>query len=86
MLKGIKKNMIVLRRPESAIFEEAYFILKEDAEREDGKSLVEEANRILNKSLPILPKRSRKKRALFLLLAFMSGAVITAGILLPCLL
>ncbi len=50
MLKGCQKNVIMLRGTDSEIFEEAFFVLKRDAEL-DGKlrenDMITEAKRIL---------------------------------------
>ena len=46
MIKGAQKKMIVVKTAESAVFEEAYFVLRRDsiAEEED---MVREASRII---------------------------------------
>lgn len=51
MVKGISRQVIVLHSPEQKLFEEAIFILKEDALRNGGISndeLLKEAKRLMN--------------------------------------
>lgn len=49
MIKGARKQMIVVRTGNSRYFDEAYFVLREDAQKEKRKSrdILSEANRIL---------------------------------------
>ena len=54
MIKGAQKKMIVLRTHNSRMFEEAYFVMRREAEG-DGASeqdMIREANRILERNLP----------------------------------
>ncbi len=54
MIRGAQKRMIVLRTRDSRVFEEAYFVMRREAEG-DGASeqdMIREANRILERSLP----------------------------------
>ena len=54
MIRGAQKRMIVLRTRDSRVFEEAYFVVRREAEG-DGASeqdMIREANRILERSLP----------------------------------
>ena len=54
MIRGAQKRMIVLRTRDSRVFEEAYFVLRREADG-DGASeqdMIREANRILERSLP----------------------------------
>ena len=54
MIKGARREMIVVRTGGSRYFDEAYFVLREDAQREKRKSkdILSEANRILAEMLP----------------------------------
>ena len=54
MLRGAKKNMIVVRTRDSRMFEEAYFVMRRDAKaaEEDDLSILWEANRILESARP----------------------------------
>ncbi len=54
MIRGAQKRMIVVRTRDSRVFEEAYFVMRREAEG-DGASeqdMIREANRILERSLP----------------------------------
>lgn len=54
MLRGAKKNMIVVRTRDSRVFEEAYFVMRRDrqVERADDPDILWEANRILETAIP----------------------------------
>lgn len=50
MVKGISKQVIVVHAPEPQLFEQAIFILREDAIKGEGvteEALLKEANRIV---------------------------------------
>ena len=51
MVKGISRQVIVMQSPDPKLFEQAIFILKEDAIGQDGvteEALLKEANRLIN--------------------------------------
>ena len=50
MVKGISKQVIVVHSPEPKLFEQAIFILKEDAQGITDEQLLKEANRALRGS------------------------------------
>ena len=54
MLRGTKRDMIVVRTRDSRLFEEAYFVMRRNAgkARPDELDMLWEANRILESSLP----------------------------------
>ena len=59
MVKGVSKQVIVLHSPEQKLFEEAIFILKEDALRGGGVSnddLLKEARKLMGQQ-NAAPKR-----------------------------
>ncbi len=59
MVKGISKQVIVVQSPDPKLFEQAIFILKEDAIRSGGISeeiLLKEAHRLMNEQ-GTTPKR-----------------------------
>lgn len=62
MIKGARKQMIVVRTGNSRYFDEAYFVLREDAQRDKRKSkdILSEANRILAEMAPD-PSSLKKK-------------------------
>ena len=48
MVKGISRQVIVVHSPEPKLFEQAIFILKEDAQEVTDEQLLKEANRALH--------------------------------------
>ena len=56
-VKGISKQVIVVQSPEIQLFEQAIFILKDDAAAVSEDKLLQEANRLLQH-----PKKNRKGR------------------------
>lgn len=55
MLRGSQRKMIVVRTRDSRLFEEAYFVMRRDAEEReaatDGEDMLWEANRLLESSM-----------------------------------
>lgn len=54
MIKGARKEMIVVRTSSSRYFDEAYFVLRDDAQKERRKNtdILSEANHILAQIAP----------------------------------
>ena len=52
MVKGISKQVIVVHSPDPKLFEQAIFILKEDAREVTDEQLLKEANRALHSASP----------------------------------
>ena len=54
MLRGTQRHMIVVRTRNSPLFEEAYFVMRRDADRLEAErpDMLWEANRILENALP----------------------------------
>lgn len=53
MLRGARKNMIVVRTRDSRVFEEAYFVMRRDrGTAVDEADMLWEANRILESTVP----------------------------------
>ena len=53
MVKGISRQVIVVHSPDKRLFEQAIFILKDDAIGQEGvtdEALLKEANRLINGS------------------------------------
>ena len=69
MVKGISRQVILVRSPETDLFEQAIFILKDNADAITDEMLLKEAKRIINS-----PKK--KKHISGPLWAF-GGAVLT---------
>jgi len=61
MVKGISRQVIVVHAPDPKLFEQAIFILKEDAVGQEGitnEKLLKEAKRIISGSDAVCRKRS----------------------------
>ena len=52
MVKGISRQVIVVHSPEPKLFEQAIFILREDAREVTDEQLLKEANRALHSASP----------------------------------
>ncbi len=84
MLKGCRKQMIVLRGTGSEIFDEAYFVLKKSEERafsheRERKSMLLEANRILEENRMGEGTRGKNYYLVRYLLFFLSGIILGGG-------
>ncbi len=81
MIKGARKQMIVVRTGNSRYFDEAYFVLKEEAQKDSRKSkdILNEANRLLSEiatdSAPAPHLQHRKW--LFFCIGSLCGAVLS---------
>ena len=78
MIKGARKEMIVVRTAGNRYFDEAYFVLREDTQKQRPKStdILNEANRILAEITPEHPHTPKKQNRqwLFFLIGSFSGA------------
>lgn len=61
MVKGVSKQVIVVHSPEPKLFEQAIFILKEDAQGITDEVLLKEAQQAIR-----MPSGAGKKRKLYL--------------------
>ncbi len=61
MVKGVSRQVVVVRSPDPKLFEQAIFILKEGAQGVSDEALLKEANRAIRSPIP-----SGKKRKLYL--------------------
>ncbi len=78
MIKGAQKQMIVVKTSSSRYFEEAYFVLKNDATKKRNRTdLLTEANRILKESENV---RTGKKKHRSPVLWFGIGVLLGVGI------
>ena len=81
MIKGARKEMIVVRTGSSRYFNEAYFVLRDDAQKEKRKGIdiLSEANRILAEISPELsPASTKQKRGwIFFVIGSLCGAVLS---------
>lgn len=82
MLKGCKKQMIVLRGTGSEIFDVAYFILKNGIKPEDHTAMLIEANRIIEENRINTKRPQNTRSALKSTLIFALGALLGAGLVL----
>ena len=71
MVKGISRQVILVHSPDTKLFEQAIFILKENAGTVTDEMLLQEAKGIINSS-----KRKRTHCALWVC----SGAIFTGAI------
>ncbi len=81
MIKGAHKEMIVVRTGNSRYFDEAYFVLREDAQKSKRKNtdILGEANRILADISPeVVPANAKKGRQWFFFgMGGLCGAVLS---------
>ena len=67
MVKGISRQVIVVQAPEPKLFDQAIFILKENAQGVTDEMLLKEANRAIREGKP------EKKRHFYLYGAVWAG-------------
>lgn len=74
MVKGTSRQVIVVHSPDKKLFDQAIFILKDDAEGITDEALLKEANQAIR-----WPLRSERKRKLYLYGPFWAccGALVT---------
>jgi hypothetical protein len=81
MIKGARKEMIVVRTGNSRYFDEAYFVLREEVQRdkEKSKDILGEANRILAEiaSDPSHTQKKKKREWLFFAIGCACGTVLS---------
>ena len=85
MIRGAKKQMIVLHTGSSPYFDTAYFILKnrQGKERHHTGDMLAEANRILCENQPARPTgRHHRGRLICFFAGAVCGAAVIGGILL----
>lgn len=85
MLKGIQKNMIWVKTPESRFFEAAYFVMRPSRRSDqprDGEML-REANRLLTEGTRKrpLPLRERRRRSICTFLAGLGAGLALSALL-----
>lgn len=81
MIRGARKEMIVVRTGDSRYFDEAYFVLRDDTKKDKQKSkdILSEANRILAEIAPEHPVASKNKNRqwLFFGVGSLLGAILS---------
>ena len=84
MVKGIQREMVMVRTAQSELFEMAYFILRSDTEKKYGsKSIIYEANSIVSAICADGAREKEKKKrrsqrragALWFLSGVLAGAM-----------
>lgn len=80
MLRGCQKRVIHLRDTKSQLFDEAYFIIREQSDAQTSPTpheMVKEAQRIIRQSLPEaeLLRRQKMKLRVGLCLSFFFGVL-----------
>ena len=81
MVKGIQREMVMVRTAESELFELAYFILRSDAQKKCGaKSIISEANSIVSAVCAdgVCNKGEKRRRRRSELLWFLAGVLLGA--------
>ena len=78
-MRGYQRRVIFLKNTGSALFEEAYFVMRSE-EMTEGKTeadMVSEAGRIIEENFGKRNKSAKISRLLTLMISFMSGAILT---------
>ena len=78
MVKGISKQVIVVNSPDKKMFDQAIFILSDEAMKEDGVSneeLLRQAKALINK-----PKMTQMRSPFVGVVFALSGAVLTGAV------
>ena len=82
-MRGYQKRIIHLKNPGSAIFEEAFFVLKDEGgSSADSDSVIREANRIIEENALTKDGRVNKKRGRKFLLLFLLSLITVCSIVL----
>ena len=76
MVKGISRQVIVVQSPEQKLFEQAIFILKEDAKPVSDEALLKEAERVIRG-----PMGGRKRRSALQGPVWACGGAVITGLL-----
>ena len=81
MVKGVSRRVVVIKSPDKSVFEEAIFIVREDALNRGvtGDEIVREAQKVANEYAASKGKKKRQRR-LPGFVYFAAGALILAVI------
>lgn len=81
MIKGARKQMIVVRTGNSRYFDEAYFVLREEMQNANGRNtdILSEANRLLEEMTPKLSPavKNKNRQWLFFGVGGLCGSVLS---------
>ena len=75
MVKGISRQVIVVHSPDKKLFEQAIFILKEDAKGVTDEELMKEAKRVIRS-----PQSGRKRYLRYYGPAWACGGAMITGV------
>ncbi|MBQ8287640.1 MAG: hypothetical protein IJX76_02575 [Clostridia bacterium] len=78
LLKGANRRVVVVRSRDSKLFEEAHFILREESIDAALPDLLDEANRIVEKSHFPAPRRNVRKNGFPFAAGVFAGAAVEA--------
>ena len=79
LLKGCQKKIVRLQSAGSHLFDEAFFVLRDDAAAPATGDMLAEANRILEENM--LPRRRARRPRSFLSFLFYAALFLAGGIL-----
>ena len=78
MVKGIQREIVMVRTQESELFEMAYFILRADTQRKSGeKSIISEANSIVSAVCAdgLRSKKEKRRNIYMRSMLFLAGSL-----------
>ncbi len=84
MLKGVAKRVVVIRSPDPKVFEQAFFIVREDVKHPDGVSgeeIVRQAQRIADRYVKSHRLRRLRHVRLAAILALAAAAAVLGGLI-----
>lgn len=78
MYKSCQRKMLILKNPNSPLFDEAYLILKDDPAIEHARSadILEEANKLIASRTLAVDQLRRPRRLPFFLYGLLSGGAV----------
>lgn len=82
MVKGVGRRVVVVKSPDPKLFEQAIFLLREDAVPNDApeEQVLKQAQQVANSYLLRSSPQGRRRRVLVpLLFALLGGAVASVG-------
>ncbi len=79
-LKGTYRRTVVVRSADSKLFEEAYFILREESPTDHLPDLLQEANRIVEESRFPRPRKQGRGQLRSFLRGMLCGGLFTGTI------
>lgn len=84
MIRGIQKEMIMLRPDKSSIFEVVYFMLRSDVSKPSENDILREANKIVEENISHKKRRREERKNKlrsgipFFIFGSLSGIISTA--------